>query len=170
MFYSRGGQQVDRRVSIGRSRLILHWIDKIPKMNTFQLILLFIAFYDIFYLCLYYRPVDRELSRNFLIDRSRRQRGHPCAIVKKVLATLLKLVGGPSDSAPKALCPICLPLLRLWTAYRTTTNRITANCQQYMQLKTKTPPTGEQHLWSVLVRETICKYASQKLFSGLQLS
>jgi len=82
----------------------------------------------------------------------------------------LKLVGGPSDSAPKALCPICLPLLRLWTAYRTTTNRITANCQQYMQLKTKTPPTGEQHLWSVLVRETICKYASQKLFSGLQLS
>ena len=119
MFYSRGGQQVDRdrlvdrRVSIGRSHLILHWIDKIPKMNTFQLIFLFVAFYDIFYLYLYYRPVDRELSRNFVVDRSRRQRGHPCAIVKKVLATLLKLVGGPSDSAPKALCPICLPFVTL---------------------------------------------------------
>jgi len=46
-------------------------------MNTFQLIFLFIAFYDIFFLCLYYRPVDRELSRNFVVDRSRRQRGHP---------------------------------------------------------------------------------------------
>jgi len=48
-------------------------------MNTFQSILLFIAFYDIFYVCLYYRPVDRELSRNFLVDRSRRQVGHPCS-------------------------------------------------------------------------------------------
>jgi len=27
---------IDRRVSVGRSRLILHWIDKIPKKNTFQ--------------------------------------------------------------------------------------------------------------------------------------
>jgi len=26
----------DRRVSLGRSRLILHWIDKIPKKNIFQ--------------------------------------------------------------------------------------------------------------------------------------
>jgi len=40
--YSRGGQQVERdrpvdcRVSVGRSRLILHWIYKIPKKNIFQ--------------------------------------------------------------------------------------------------------------------------------------
>jgi len=38
----------------------------------------FALHYDIFYLCLYYRPVDRELSRNFLVDPSRRQVGHPC--------------------------------------------------------------------------------------------
>ena len=38
---------------------------------------LFIAFSDIFYLCLSYRPVDRELSRNFLVDPSRRQAGNP---------------------------------------------------------------------------------------------
>ena len=31
----------------------------------------------ILYLWLYYRPVDRELSRNFLVDPSRRQVGHP---------------------------------------------------------------------------------------------
>jgi len=41
-FYTMGGQQVDRdrpvdrRVSIGRSCLILHWIDKISKKNIFQ--------------------------------------------------------------------------------------------------------------------------------------
>jgi len=35
-----------------------------------------VAFYDIFYLWLYYRPVDRELSRNFLVDPNRRQVGH----------------------------------------------------------------------------------------------
>jgi len=34
--YIRGGQQADRRVSVGRSHLILHWIDTIPKKNTFQ--------------------------------------------------------------------------------------------------------------------------------------
>ena len=40
--HSRGGQQVDRdrpvdrRGSPGRSRLILHWIDKITKKNTFN--------------------------------------------------------------------------------------------------------------------------------------
>jgi len=44
-----------------------------------------VAFYDIlknvaFYLCLYYRLVDRELSRNFLVVSSRRQVGHPCNI------------------------------------------------------------------------------------------
>jgi len=37
MLYNRGGQNVDRdrpvdrRVSVGRSLLILHWTDKIPK-------------------------------------------------------------------------------------------------------------------------------------------
>jgi len=25
-----------------------------------------------------YRPVDREISRNFLVDPSQRQVGHPC--------------------------------------------------------------------------------------------
>jgi len=40
MGYVRGGQQVDRHrpvdrlVSVGQSRLILHWIDKIPEKNT----------------------------------------------------------------------------------------------------------------------------------------
>jgi len=34
-----------------------------------------------------------------------------CAIVKKVLATLLGLVGSPSDLEPKALCTICLPFV-----------------------------------------------------------
>jgi len=34
--YTRGGQQVDRRSSAGRARLILHWIDKITKKNTFS--------------------------------------------------------------------------------------------------------------------------------------
>jgi len=46
---------------------------------TTGIIFLFIAFYDIFYLCLYHPPVDRELSRNFLADPSRKQVvGHPC--------------------------------------------------------------------------------------------
>jgi len=40
--YNTGGQQVDRdrpvdrRSSAGRARLILHWIDKITKKNTFN--------------------------------------------------------------------------------------------------------------------------------------
>jgi len=34
--YTRGGQQVDRRGSAGRSRPILHWIDKLTKKNTFH--------------------------------------------------------------------------------------------------------------------------------------
>ena len=40
--YARGGQEVDRdrpvdrRGSVGRSCLILHWINEIPKKNTFQ--------------------------------------------------------------------------------------------------------------------------------------
>jgi len=38
-----------------------------------------VAFYDILYLLLYYRPIDRELSRNFLVDRRQRQVGHPWA-------------------------------------------------------------------------------------------
>jgi len=69
-------RMVDRRVSVGRSLLILHRIDKIPKKNIFQSIFLFIAFYDILYLRLYYRPVDCELPRNFLVDPNRRQVGH----------------------------------------------------------------------------------------------
>ena len=42
MVYSRGGQQIDRdrpgncQVSVSRSRLILHWIDKIPKKTLFN--------------------------------------------------------------------------------------------------------------------------------------
>jgi len=51
-------------------------LTKIPKKNIFQSIFLFIAFYGIFYLCLYYQPVDRELSRNFVADPNRRQVGH----------------------------------------------------------------------------------------------
>jgi len=39
-----------------------------------------VAFYNILYLWLYYWAVDRELSRNFLVDPSRRQGGHPCCI------------------------------------------------------------------------------------------
>jgi len=31
----------------------------------------------------YYRPIDRELSRNFLFDRSRRQVGPPAVSVQK---------------------------------------------------------------------------------------
>ena len=58
MWLTRGGQQVDRdkpvdrRVSAGRSRLVLHLIDQIPKKNMFQLKFLCIAFYDILYLWL----------------------------------------------------------------------------------------------------------------------
>jgi len=37
-----------------------------------------IAFHDILYLWLYNRLVDRELSKNFLVDPSQRQVGHPC--------------------------------------------------------------------------------------------
>ena len=47
------------------------------KEHIFQSIFLFIAFYDVFYLWLYYRPVDRKLTRNFVVDPSRRQFGHP---------------------------------------------------------------------------------------------
>jgi len=36
-----------------------------------------VAFYDILYLWLYYRPVDRKLFRNLLVDPSRRQVGPP---------------------------------------------------------------------------------------------
>ena len=32
----RSHQPIDRRMSLGRSPLILHWIDKIPKKNIFQ--------------------------------------------------------------------------------------------------------------------------------------
>jgi len=32
----RSHQPVDRRVSLGRLHLILHWIDKLPKKNIFQ--------------------------------------------------------------------------------------------------------------------------------------
>jgi len=39
-----------------------------------------VAFYDISYLCLCYRLVDRELSRNFLVVSSRRQVDHHCNI------------------------------------------------------------------------------------------
>jgi len=35
-----------------------------------------VAFHDILYLWFYYRPVDRELSRNCPVDPSRRQVGH----------------------------------------------------------------------------------------------
>jgi len=31
----RSHRLIDRQVSLGRSRLILHWIDKIPKKRTF---------------------------------------------------------------------------------------------------------------------------------------
>jgi len=48
-----------------------------------------VAFYDILYLWLYYRPVDRELSRNFLVDPSRRQVGHICCTEWKLRFTLL---------------------------------------------------------------------------------
>ena len=37
-----------------------------------------VAFHDILYLWLYNRLVDRELSKNFLVDPSQRQVGHPC--------------------------------------------------------------------------------------------
>ena len=119
----------DRRVSLGRSRLILHWIDKIPKKNIFQSIFqkvhkkypsvgwsrIFFGAYcsgrllrdnhDLgvtdtlpsvyaskamvhcictcdtqlwhLYLWLYYRPVERKLPRNLLVDPSRRHVGHP---------------------------------------------------------------------------------------------
>jgi len=53
----------------------LNWQD--TWKEHFSIKFLFIAFYDIFYLWLYHRPVDRELSRNFLVDPSRRQVGHP---------------------------------------------------------------------------------------------
>jgi len=36
-----------------------------------------VAFHDILYLWLYNRLVDRELSKNFLVDPSQRQVGHP---------------------------------------------------------------------------------------------
>ena len=39
-----------------------------------------VAFHDILYLWLYNRLVDRELSKNFLVDPSQRQVGHPCCI------------------------------------------------------------------------------------------
>jgi len=38
-----------------------------------------VAFYDILYLQFYYRSIDRELPRNFLVDPSRRQVDHPWA-------------------------------------------------------------------------------------------
>jgi len=47
---------------------------KYIKMNN-------VAFYVILYLWLYYRLVDRELSRNFLVDPSRRLVGHPWPIL-----------------------------------------------------------------------------------------
>jgi len=34
-----------------------------------------------------------------------------CAVLKKVLQTLLGLLGATSDSAPGTLCPICPPLV-----------------------------------------------------------
>ena len=37
-----------------------------------------VASHDILYLWLYNRLVDRELSKNFLVDPSQRQVGHPC--------------------------------------------------------------------------------------------
>jgi len=46
-------------------------------VNSNSLVRKNVAFYDILYLWFYYRPVDRELSRNFLFDRSRPQVGHP---------------------------------------------------------------------------------------------
>jgi len=39
-----------------------------------------VAFHDILYLWLYNRLVDRELSKNFLVDPSQRQVGHPWSI------------------------------------------------------------------------------------------
>ena len=36
-----------------------------------------VAFYNILYLWLYYRPVDRKLARYFLVEPSRREVGHP---------------------------------------------------------------------------------------------
>jgi len=44
-----------------------------------------VAFYDLLYLWLYYRPVDRELLRNFLVDPSRRQVGRPCLTSESLL-------------------------------------------------------------------------------------
>jgi len=45
-----------------------------------------VAFYDILYLLLCYQPVDRELSKNVLVDSSRKQVGHPCpTVIKQIL-------------------------------------------------------------------------------------
>ena len=40
-----------------------------------------ITFYDILYLWIYYQPVNHKLPRNFLVDPSWRQVGHPWYIM-----------------------------------------------------------------------------------------
>ena len=112
------GHVVYHQVSVGRSRLILHWIHKIPKKNIFQSIFLVTAFYVIFYLCLYYRPVNPELSRNFLVDSSRRQVGHPCCRTRCINSTfliwnygrLLRLWGWVNMEHIKKFSPITIRL------------------------------------------------------------
>jgi len=44
VYRAGGGQQVDRRVSVGRSRLILYWTDKIPKKKVFQSVFLLLHY------------------------------------------------------------------------------------------------------------------------------
>ena len=63
------------------------------KMNN-------VAFYDILYLWLYYRLVDCELSRNFLVDPSQRQVSHPFTTELQTI-TLAGVIPTPFDIAAK---------------------------------------------------------------------
>jgi len=60
-----------------------------------------VAFYDILYLCLYYRLVDRKLSRNFLVEPSRRQVSTPSLYNCRRNVTPAGVIPNPFDFAAK---------------------------------------------------------------------
>jgi len=74
-----------------------------------------VAFYDILYLWLYYRLVDRELSTNFLVDPSRRQVDHPWYISKIGLWTQLRNEIVASIERYENVRSVRLVMLRVWT-------------------------------------------------------
>ena len=55
----------------------------------------------VFHLWLHYRLVDRELSRNFVVDRSRRQADHPFTIQLQVKCHATGVIPTPFDIAAK---------------------------------------------------------------------